>query len=150
MQPNRKRVLCVDDDEDSCELMKVLLEMWDYEVALASTAAEGLNLAHNEHFDIYLLDTRLPELSGFEICEQICEVPEHAPVVFISAAAYATDKQRGLKAGAVAYLSKPLDFDALKVTLACLFPEALGDGLGGPFIPHTVAPFLPLALGCGK
>ena len=59
MQPNRKRILYIDDDEDSCELMKVLLETWDYEVALASTATEGLNLAHNEHFDMYLLCNRL-------------------------------------------------------------------------------------------
>ena len=95
MQHTRKRILCVDDHEDSCNMMKVLLEMWNYEVALADTGAAGLRLAQSEHFDMYLLDAWLPEVSGFELCEQICGVPGHASVVFISGAVYESDKQRG-------------------------------------------------------
>lgn len=123
MQTPRHRILYIDDDEDSCSMIKFLLEMWSYEVALALTAADGLRLARSEPFDLYLLDTRLPDISGFELCEQICEVPEHAPIVFISGAAYETDKQRGLKAGAVAYLTKPLDFDVLETTMMELIPQ---------------------------
>lgn len=134
MQYTRKRILCVDDDEDTCEMMKFLLKGWNYEVALATTAAEGLRLAKSEHFDMYLLDTRLPEMSGFALCEQLCEVPGHAPVVFISAAAYETDKRRGLQAGAIAYLTKPLDFDTLEITLARLLPKAVVKG------PRTYLP----------
>jgi DNA-binding response OmpR family regulator len=130
MQHTRKRILCVDDHEDSCRMMKVLLEMWNYEVALAGTGADGLRLAQSEHFDLYLLDAWLPEVSGIELCEQICGVPGHAPVVFISGAAYESDKQRGLQAGAVAYLAKPLDFDVLEIMLARLLPQPLGNGQG--------------------
>ena len=130
MQHTRKRILCVDDHEDSCNMMKVLLEMWNYEVALADTGAAGLRLAQSEHFDMYLLDAWLPEVSGVELCEQICGVPGHAPVVFISGATYEHDKLRGLQAGAAAYLTKPLDFDALEITLARLFSKALAKGLG--------------------
>ena len=82
MQLPRNRILCVDDHEDSNMMMKVLLEMWNYEVALAGTAVDGLHLAQSERFDLYLLDIRLPEISGLELCKQICGVPGHAPVVF--------------------------------------------------------------------
>jgi two-component system response regulator HydG len=130
MQIPKNRILCVDDHEDSNRMMKVLLEIWNYEVALASNAADGFHLAQGEPFDLYLLEARLPEVSGFELCKQICDVPGHAPVVFISAAAYETDIQRGLQAGAIAYLTKPLEFEILKITLIRLFPKALGKGLG--------------------
>ena len=126
MQIPRNRILCVDDHEDSNMMMKVLLEMWNYEVALACTAVDGLHLAQSERFDLYLLDIRLPEISGLELCKQICEVPGHAPVVFVSSAAYETDIQRGLQAGALAYLTKPLDCEILKITLTRLLPKAPG------------------------
>jgi DNA-binding response OmpR family regulator len=130
MQLPKNRILCVDDHEDSTSMMKVLLEIWNQDVKLAGSAAEGIRLAQNEPFDMYLLETRLPDESGFELCEQICRVPGHAPVVFISAAAYETDKQRGLQAGALAYLSKPLDFEILKTTLAQLLLESVEKGFG--------------------
>lgn len=60
MQPTRNRILYVDDHEDSRWMMKVLLEMFNYEVALAGTAADGMRLAQSEYFNMYLLDTHLP------------------------------------------------------------------------------------------
>src|SRR4029453_18284524 len=74
MQLPRNRILCVDDHEDSSSMMKVWLEMWNYEVALAGTAADGLHLAQSEPFDLYLLEAHLPEVSGLELCKQICRV----------------------------------------------------------------------------
>ena len=129
MHPTYNRILYVDDHEDSRWMMKALLEMWNYEVALAAAADDGLHLAQSEHFDLYLLDTHLPDESGFELCKRICGVPGHAPVVFISTAPYEADKQHGLQAGAIAYLTKPLDFDGLEITLTRLITQALGTGL---------------------
>jgi CheY-like chemotaxis protein len=129
MQPARNRVLCVDDHEDSRGMMKVLLEMWNYEVALAGAAEDGIYLARSEPFDLYLLDAHLSDGSAFELCEQICGVPGHAPVVLISTAPYEADKQRGREAGAIAYLAKPLDFDVLEIKLARLITQAQGSDL---------------------
>jgi DNA-binding response OmpR family regulator len=126
MYPTHNRILYVDDHEDSRWMMKVLLEMWSYEVALAGAADDGLRLAQSEHFDLYFLDAHLPDESGFELCRRICGVPGHAPVVFISTAPYDADKQRGLQAGAIAYLTKPLDFDVLEATLTRLITQAPG------------------------
>ena len=130
MHPIQYRILYVDDHEDSRWMMKALLEMWNYEVALAGAADDGLHLAQIEHFDLYFLDAHLPDESGFELCKRICGVPGHAPVVFISTAPYETDKQRGLQAGAIAYLTKPLDFDVLEITLARLINKVPEKGLG--------------------
>jgi DNA-binding response OmpR family regulator len=110
-------------------MMKVLLEMWNYEVVLAGAADEGLYLARSEPFDLYLLDTHLPDGSAFKLCEQICGTPGHAPVVFISTAPYETDKRRGSQAGAIAYPTKPLDFDVLEITLSRLITQAPGGDL---------------------
>ena len=130
MQPTRNRILYVDDDEDSRWMMKVLLEMWGYEVVVAGAADDGFHLAQNQHFDVYLLDTHLPAESGFELCKQICGAPGHAPVVFISTAPYEADKERGRQAGALAYLTKPLDFDVLEITLARLINKVPEKGPG--------------------
>jgi DNA-binding response OmpR family regulator len=132
MQPARNRILCVDDHEDSSGMMKVLLEMWNYEVALAGAADDGLYLARSEPFDLYLLDAHLPDGSAFELCEQICGVLGHAPVVLTSTAPYEADKQRGIQAGAIAYLTKPLDFDVLEATLTRLIPQASGEDWENP------------------
>lgn len=117
-RPNR--ILCVEDDENTCQMMKVLLGMWNYEVVLAKTAADGFRLAQSERFDLCLLDTSLPDESGFELCRQICELDGHAPIVFISGNAYEADKKRGLQAGALVYLTKPVNFDFLEETMARL------------------------------
>lgn len=124
MQIHSSRILCVEDDEDTCQMMKVLLNMWDYEVVLAKNAADGFRLAQNQGFALCLLDTSLPDESGVELCKRICALDGHAPVVFISGHAYEADKRRGLKAGAIAYLTKPLDFDLLEETLARLIAGA--------------------------
>jgi two-component system, NtrC family, response regulator HydG len=126
----KNRILCVDDHEDSTSMMKVLLEIWNQDVTVAGSAADGIRLAQSEPFDMYLLETRLPDESGFELCKQICMIPGHAPVVFISTAAYETDKQRGLRAGALAYLTKPVDFEAMKITLTQVLLESVGKGFG--------------------
>ena len=104
-------------------MMKVLLEMWNYEVVLAQTAADGFRLVQSERFDVCLLDTSLPDESGFELCERICGIDEHPSIVIISGHAYETDKKRGLQAGALAYLTKPLEFDVLEETMTRLIKE---------------------------
>jgi two-component system response regulator RegX3 len=127
MRSPRNRILYVEDHEDTCEMMKFVLEMSNYEVALARTVADGSYLAQSEHFDLYLLDTRLPDGSGFEICQQICEMAGHGPVIFISGDAYEADKLKGLTAGAVAYLTKPIELEDLEVTIKLLIHRARGE-----------------------
>ncbi len=118
MEFRLNRILCVEDDENICQMMKCLLKMWHYEVVVVQTAAAGFSLAKDEHFDLCLLDSNLPDESGISLCKRICNLHKHAPVIFISGYAREEDKLRGLKAGALAYLTKPVDFDLLEKTMA--------------------------------
>jgi DNA-binding response OmpR family regulator len=101
------RVLCVDDDEDSREMLGLLLKHWRIETKSVGTAAQALSLVQAERFDLYMLDAFLPDLDGFELCRRMRELDPHTPILFFSGAAYETDKQRGMEAGANAYVSKP-------------------------------------------
>jgi CheY-like chemotaxis protein len=101
------RVLYADDNEDSCLMISVLLEISGIEVTCAQSVAEAWRLAQTEHFDLYLLDVRFPDGDGLLLCRKLREYDLHTPILIYSGNAYDADKQKGLAAGANAYLTKP-------------------------------------------
>lgn len=101
------RVLYADDNEDSCLMVSILLEISGIEVVAAPSVAEAWRLAQIEHFDLYLLDVRFPEGNGLELCRKLREYDRHTPILFYSGNAFEADKQKGLAAGANDYLTKP-------------------------------------------
>ena len=108
----RPRVLCVDDDEDSRAMLVTLLKRAFVEAKAVGSAAQALSLIRAEQFDLYMLDSRLPEIDGFELCRQLRAVDSHIPILFFSGAADVADKEKGTAAGADAYVVKP-DIDEL-------------------------------------
>ena len=80
------------------------------------TALQAISSIQTERFDLYLLDSRLPDVDGFDLCRQIRDFDAHTPILFFSGAAYEADKKRGIEAGANAYVIKP-DFDGLLRTI---------------------------------
>ncbi|MGH9902656.1 MAG: response regulator transcription factor [Pyrinomonadaceae bacterium] len=124
MRSPRRRVLCAESDDDTCEMLKVLLGHADYEVKSASTVAEALGLAGSERFNLYLLDQRFADGGGLELCEKIRHFDSRTPILFFSALAQETDRQRGMGAGAQAYLIKPNDINQLADTITRLINEA--------------------------
>jgi two-component system alkaline phosphatase synthesis response regulator PhoP len=101
------RVLCADDNQDLCELLVMLLGKSGIEVRLASNAYDALRLAHDESFDLYMLDSQFSDKDGFELCRQLREMDQSTPILFFSGAAYDRDKQKAAAAGANAYVVKP-------------------------------------------
>ena len=106
------RVLCVDDDDDSRVMLITLLKYALIEAKAVGTAAQALSSIQTERFDLYLLDSRLPDLDGFDLCRRIRDFDPETPILFFSGAAWDADKERGIEAGANAYLIKP-DLDGL-------------------------------------
>jgi DNA-binding response OmpR family regulator len=102
----------VDGVEDFREVLSILLKVLRVEAKAVATAAQALWLIQAERFDLYLLDTFLPDLNGFELCRQMRAADPQTPILFFSGAAYAADKQKGVEAGANAYVVKP-DVDGL-------------------------------------
>ena len=104
---NNPRVLYIEDHEDTRELVTLVLEQKSYEVVTGSTIQSGVALACSQHFDLYLLDSWLPDGSGLELCRMIREFDTTTPILFYSAAAYEIDRVEAIKSGAQAYLIKP-------------------------------------------
>ena len=120
----RPRVLCVDDDQDSRDMLSQLLMLQRIEAKAVGTAAEALSSIQAERFDLYLLDSRLPDLDGFELCRRMRVFDPQTPILFFSGEAYETDKQKGLAAGANVYVSKP-NIEDLLGTIKQFFSPAL-------------------------
>jgi len=117
------RVLSVEDDMDACAMLSELLKLSGIECQCAASAAEAWGMIQVERFDLYLLDAWLPDLDGFEFCRQIRAIDSITPILFYSGAAYDSDKQRGLAAGANAYVVKP-EVEKLVETMSQLVAEA--------------------------
>ena len=98
--------------------MTTLLELLNYRVVITSTSAEALRLSQSERFDLYLLDFEFPDGTGAELCQQIRAFDSATPVIFCSGSAYPSQREQALRAGADAYLVKPLDFECLLRTIA--------------------------------
>jgi len=112
------RILFIDDHEDTISLIQTFLERTlRYQVIPALTGAEGLQLMGSESPDLIMLDAWLPDINGIELCRQIRELRPAIPILFYSAAAYTSDIEVGLAAGAHAYLVKPADLDVLEATI---------------------------------
>jgi len=103
----RPRVLCVDDDEDTRVMLSTLLKFALIEAKTVGTAAQALSSMKTDSFDLYLLDSWLPDLDGFELCRRMRDFDPHTPILFFSGAAYEADKKKGIEAGADAYVAKP-------------------------------------------
>src|SRR5581483_4588291 len=109
MQEKVCRILFVEDNHDTAQLVTMILESPDHRVTCVATIEEALELLARSAFDLYLLDTRLPDGSGIELCRQIRASDPNTPIIFFSAAAFETDKRRAIEAGADAYVTKPID-----------------------------------------
>jgi two-component system OmpR family response regulator len=107
MQPAKCRILCVDDHEDTSFMLTHLLGQSNYKVTIADSIHDALRLIRTERFDLYVLDKRLPDGSGIELCRKLNEVTPDIPVIFYSGDAYELHRQEGLCAGAEAYVPKP-------------------------------------------
>ena len=107
MQPAKCRILCVDDHEDTSFMLTHLLGQSDYEVVVAPSINDALQLVKSQQFDLYVLDKRLPDGSGLDLCQKLNAATPQVPIIFYSGDAYDLHRQEGLFAGAEAYVPKP-------------------------------------------
>ncbi len=116
MASSKCRILCVDDHEDTSSMLKLLLEQEDDEVVIARSMEEALRLVQSEKFDLYVLDKRLPDGTGIELCEMLNSLTPGVPCIFYTGDAYEIHRLEALNAGADAYVAKP-DVEALITTV---------------------------------
>ncbi len=107
------RVLLVEDEENIRDLIKLNLEMEDYEVVATGDGKQALKFTREQHFDLMILDIMLPEVDGYQICEQVRIRNSEVPIIFVTAKDASTDRITGLKRGADDYLTKPFVLEEL-------------------------------------
>ena len=101
------RVLCVDDHRDTSEMLQMLLSEEDYQVHTAATMQEACDMAGRHHYDLYVLDKRLPDGTGVELCETLAKLTPEVPCIFYTGDAYEIHRREAFAAGAAAYVAKP-------------------------------------------
>jgi two-component system alkaline phosphatase synthesis response regulator PhoP len=111
IRASKPRILCTEDDADTLEVLRLLLEMEGFQVSCAKDSAQALSLARAEKFDLYVLDNWLPEGPGDALCRQLRELDSTIPILFYSGAATDADKARAMACGAQGYVVKPADSD---------------------------------------
>jgi DNA-binding response OmpR family regulator len=109
------KVIIVDDDRETREMLQVTLQMEGYEVRLAANGLRLISTLHVDKPDLILLDVMMSWIDGFELCQAIKKNPEFRdiPVFFISGKTTQSDIERGFACGCLDYFPKPLDLDRL-------------------------------------
>jgi DNA-binding response OmpR family regulator len=102
-----EKALIIEDDKDISELISIHLADMNMEVHKAFDGKDGLMKAMNNHYRFILLDIRLPELDGFEICKRLRMEKNNTPILMITSKSEEIDKVLGLEMGADDYISKP-------------------------------------------
>ncbi len=88
-------------------MLKLLLAEENYEVHTAATKEEAARMASEASYDLYVLDKRLPDGTGLELCEILNEVTPAVPCIFYTGDAYEIHRREAMAAGAAAYVAKP-------------------------------------------
>jgi DNA-binding response OmpR family regulator len=107
------RILLVEDEEALAEGLRVNLHRKQYAVDVASDGRTGLAAAQARRYDLILLDIRLPEIDGFEVCQRLRQDGNFTPILMLTARNQPDDVVYGLKLGADDYVTKPFDLAEL-------------------------------------
>lgn len=105
------KIMVVDDEPDIVKLVKISLEMANFDVIEAYSGLEALEKTKTIVPDLYLLDIMMPDMNGYEVCEKLKENnrTKTVPVVMLTAKGQKGDAEQGLRVGADDYIIKPFD-----------------------------------------
>ncbi|MBW2312451.1 MAG: sigma-54-dependent Fis family transcriptional regulator [Deltaproteobacteria bacterium] len=110
-------VLVVDDDPAHRTMLRTLLTGWGYSIKEADDGSEAIEMVHEQPFDLILMDIRMIKVSGLEALVEIKAFNPSIPVIIMTAYSSVESAVQALKNGAYDYLTKPLDFDELRLTM---------------------------------
>lgn len=110
-------VLIIDDDHLLCEMTREFLESDTLKVMIAHSAKQGLDICAHHHVDVVLLDQKLPDGEGCNLCPQIINYSETAKIIFITAYPSFKNALQAIENGAFSYLTKPFDLKELKLAI---------------------------------
>ncbi len=129
-----KKVLIVEDNEEWCELLTMVLQRSGYDVVVALTGRQGVEKAMAVHPDLILMDLGLPEISGDEATVRLKSDPKtkDIPIVLQTAFGMGPEARRAIAAGAAEIIDKPINLATLQRTVKKYLPEKAGAQLSEP------------------
>jgi CheY-like chemotaxis protein len=119
---NKRHLLVVDDHQDTCIGMKMLLERRGYRITLAHTADQALEKAQAEKFDLLISDIGLPDRSGYELMQEL-HAKNSLPGIALSGFGTENDITKARAAGFSEHLTKPINVDRLDEAIRSLLVE---------------------------
>lgn len=123
MEP-RKTILIIEDEPHIALGLKDALEFEGFRVTVARTGKEGVALARADRPHAVLLDLMLPDVNGYQVCEDLRRHDAFVPIIMLTARSQEADKIRGLDAGADDYVTKPFSVGELVARIRALFRRA--------------------------
>ncbi len=114
----KTRILIIDDDEPGRQIMELLLKKAGFEPVSAGNGEQGISMVRNKKPDLVLVDLFLPDKSGIDILREIRQVNPELEVVVITGHASAETAVKAMKEGAFDYITKPVNFEELKIVIA--------------------------------
>jgi DNA-binding response OmpR family regulator len=120
----KPKIIIVDDDRETRELLALALQMEDFDVTQAANGLRLISTLHVDQPDLILLDVNMSWIDGFELCRAVRKNEDFGdiPVIFISARSSSADVKRGIEAGAADYFTKPVELQTLIARIKELIP----------------------------
>jgi two-component system, OmpR family, response regulator len=123
---NAPRILVVDDEPYITDLLGAALRFEGFDVDVAASGAQALDMARPSRHDLLLLDVMLPDLDGNEVCRRLRAVGVETPIVFLTAREATEDKVTGLTAGGDDYVTKPFSLEELVARIRAILRRTAG------------------------
>lgn len=113
----KPQILIVEDDLDLAEMLNAYFRVQNYEVLTAAWGEEALKISREENLQLIMLDIRLPDIDGYEICRQLRlhRRTQDVPIIFLTEKRDRVDRLQGLELGVVDYITKPFDIQELRL-----------------------------------
>src|SRR5258705_11543657 len=118
------RILCTEDDPDTRELIAFVLTNHGFDVTSTESSDHAIELAKAQQFDLYLVDSWMPRLSGIELTMKLREFDVTTPILFYSGNSLDSDREDARLAGAQGYLVKPADNHVLIAEVVRLISDS--------------------------
>ncbi len=114
---DKSHILIVEDDLDLSEMLNAYFSVQGYEVATAAWGEDAVRISTERDFDLIVLDIRLPDIDGYEVCRRIRNNrrTQNTPIIFLTEKRDRVDKLAGLELGVVDYITKPFDIQELRL-----------------------------------
>lgn len=130
----KPHILLVEDDLDLSEMVSTYFRVQNYEVLTAAWGEEALAIADQTNLDLVMLDVRLPDMDGFEICRRLLSKrkTKDIPIIFLTEKRDRVDKLQGLELGVVDYITKPFDIQELRLRVRNIIKRSHEPSLVNP------------------